>query len=374
LTEEHPPKEKAADWFRDLLDDLGRKADAMIADYLAQDPKTIDLVGRVGSLPGKVFDVVVAMRDDLNESSQAALQEYEDKKTERFRALTADYEQYLAPQREMMRWAEEQNELRRKMYEIQESPIVKAMREWEAQEAERARKLWEQLEESERRFQASLPPNWNDPEVEFPDLEDLEELQLREGLPLAWVPPNRVLAEVLGASTAAARRRIIGRESEAILRACLKELRRLRSDETTPWRTSARQAAEAMKAGHWRAGQALAAITLDTATDRFVRSSYSDATLQSRKGKGAVRVATPPGTSERSLPTWRDVDYPRALLVLHSLYGAFREYSPQQGVEVPTQFTRHGTVHTISQRQYSRPNALIAIMHIVGLLCLIEDD
>lgn len=41
---------------------------------------------------------------------------------------------------------------------------------------------------------------------------------------------------------------------------------------------------------------------------------------------------------------------------------------------MPTQFTRHGTVHTISSRQYSKANSLIALLHVVGLLCLIEDE
>lgn len=288
--------------------------------------------------------------------------------------MLAQLAEYDAPHRVMVKWAEQQTSLERRMYEIAESPLVRVMQEWQEREAQRTREMWEGIRRSERRFREALPPNWNFPEIDFPDLERLEELQLSEGLPLAWVPPNRVLGELLACKTSAGRRRVIGRESAAILTACLRELRRLKSDETQDWRASARQAALAMKAGHWRAGQALAAIALDTATVKFVQSSYKDAVKQSRNGKGRVKVDTPPGSSEHSLPTWRDVDYPRALLVLHSLYGAFGEFDQRGGEPVPTQFTRHGTVHTISRRQYSKPNALFALMHIVGLLCLIEDD
>lgn len=250
---------------------------------------------------------------------------------------------------EMIRWEEEQRRL--------------TLPDWEAY-----------LAQQEEELREELPPNWRSPDVAFPALAELAHLQLEEGLPLAWVPPNAVLREVLACRTPAGRRRVISRESDAITKACLRELRRLRSTETTEWRASARRATEAMTAGHWRAGQALAAIALDTATERFVRSSYRYATMQSRNGKGGVRVATPPGSFEESLPTWADVDYPRAMLVLHSLYGAFAEFDLRSGAPVPTQFTRHGTIHSISSRQYSKANALIALMHLVGLLCLMEDE
>ena len=362
MTDANQDQSSSSDWFRELLDKLGQQADQMIVDFSAQDPAAIDLVGRVGSLPGKVLDLLVAMRDQLNDESRAALDEWVEEKNQRHREMWALYEEQSSYHRAMLGWRE------------QESSLSRQMREWQEREAQRNREWREYLERSERAFRNSLPPNWNSPEVDFPSLEELEVLQLQDGLPLAWVPPNHVLSELLTCKTSASRRWVIGRESAAILRACLRELRRLRSAETSEWRASARKSALAMKAGHWRAGQALAAIALDTAADEFVRSSYKDATKQSRDGKGKVKVATLPGSSEDSLPTWRDVDYPRALLVLHSIYGAFTEFDLRGGEAVPTQFTRHGTVHSISRRQYSKPNALIALMHIVGLLCLIEDE
>jgi hypothetical protein len=254
---------------------------------------------------------------------------------------------------------------------LHEQPYAQNMIDWHEEQRRLDRDLWERYEQSEHfTFREALPPNWNSPEIDFPDLDGLEDLQLREGLPLAWVPPNRVLAELLSLKSSAARRRVIARESTAILDACQRELRRLRAPGTKEWRASAREAVSAMKSGHWRAGQALAAIALDTATATFVRSTYRAATRQFDRKK----QPTPPGSSKDSLPTWYDVDYPRAMLVLHSLYGAFGFYDGKGGQPVPVQFTRHGTVHSLSPRQYSKPNALIALMHLVGLLCLIEDE
>lgn len=331
-----------------LLEEAGERADQMIADFAAQVPATIDLTGRVRWLPVKVLNVLVAMKDQLNDASRAALADWED----------------------------EQSQHHREMWERldQQSPSHRAIMAREESEDQRNRELWEQLERHERSFRNSLPPNWNSPEIEFPSLEELEILQLEEGLPLAWVPPNGVLNMMLSCTTSASRRQVVARNSTAILTACLRELRRLRSGETKEWRASAREAASAMQSGHWRAGQALAAIALDTATVKFVRSAYKDAVTHSRRGKGGIRLATPPGSSEASVPTWRDVDYPRALLVLHGIFGAFAEYNGNDGAAVPKQFTRHATIHSVGRPQYNKANALIALMHLVGLLCLIEDE
>jgi len=299
----------------ELLDQAKARADAMLAAFMAQDPLDIDVAGRVEFLPRRVLDALVEMKDQLNEASQTAIDE------------------------------------------------------WQERQRQRARELWELMERNHALFVASLPPNWQTPEVEFPGLSELEELQLKEGIPLAWVPPNHVLRRVLQAKSATSRRRIIAAEASAILSACMKELRRLTSQETTEWRRSAVEAARVMKSGHWRAGQALSAIALDTAADTFVRSSFSDATRHLRDGK-----PNPPGSSPLTAPSWDEVDYPRALLVLHSLYGAFHTYRAKNGEPLPRQFTRHGTVHSMGGTQYSKANALIALMHLVGLLCLIEDD
>jgi len=296
------------------------QAEAMRAELLAQDPADIDLVGRIPYLPRLVLEALTAIQTQLNPASRAALEE------------------------------------------------------WQEAERQRARALWEAIELREQAFRADLPPNWKSPEIDFPDLEVIEELQLAEGLPLAWLPPNAVLAALLRRRTPEARRRLIAQQAAAILAAVEKELRRLRAPETLEWRSAAREATRAMQAGHWRAGQALAAVVLDTLTEQVVRSDYKHATQHFRKGPGGAPIATPPGSGDHSLPTWHDVDYPRALLVLYGVFGAFSRYSLRAGDPVPSQFTRHATVHSMGRPQYTKANALIALMHLTSLLCLVEDE
>ena len=306
--------------FSEALEEARQRAERKKAELLAQDPADIDLVGQIDQLPRLVLDVLVGIREELNPESRAALEE------------------------------------------------------WQDAERRRARELWEMVERKAREFRSQLPPNWNSPEVAFPGLEVIERLQLDEGLPLAWLPPNSVLARLLQRRTPGARLKLIAEEAPTLLAAIRKELRRLRAAETREWRLAAREALSVMEGGYWRAGQALAAVALDTLTNTVVRPGYEHATKHSRKGPGGVAVAMPPGSGEGSLPTWRDVDYPRALLVLYGIFGAFGEYNSRGGDPVPAQFTRHATVHSMGHPQYNKANALIALMHLVSLLCLVEDN
>lgn len=355
------------------LDGLRRSVEEQIAGLKAQNPAEIEVAGRVGSMSKAVFDVLVEMKEQLNESSRAAVEERLEENRNTAQARRWQDLQYPQNRAILDYLDQHQSGATPLGWEewLAQRPYHTQMLDWHEQQRKRDHDLWERYEQAEHEyFRNALPPNWNSPEIDFPALDELEDLQLGEGLPLAWVPPNRVLADLLAQKSSAARRRVIARSSSTILSACLRELRRLRSWQTIELRASASEAASAMKSGYWRAGQALAAIALDAATTQFVRSSYSGATRQfDRK-----RRPTPPGSSEDSLPTWHDVDYPRALLVLHSIYGAFGFYDGKAGEPVPTRFTRHGTIHSVSRRQYNKANALIALMHLVGLLCLVEDD
>lgn len=179
---------------------LKANAEATLAALIAQDPLAIDIGGRVPYLPRMVLRTLADMKSQLNERSRTAIED------------------------------------------------------WQEREVARARELWSLMERNNEAFSASLPPNWKSPEVEFPDLAQLESLQLSEGLPLAWVPPNGVLRRLLEAETAESRRDIISAAADTILAACFAELERLTSTETREWRASAVEAGLVMSSGHWRAG------------------------------------------------------------------------------------------------------------------------
>ncbi len=54
--------------------------------------------------------------------------------------------------------------------------------------------------------------------------------------------------------------------------------------------------------------------------------------------------------------------------------GAHGQFWPNQGEKIPRLYSRHGSAHGVSGRQYSRINAVLALMHVVSLLRLMDVD
>lgn len=201
---------------------------------------------------------------------------------------------------------------------------------------------------------ASLPPNWRGDDLTIP--QNLETMLLDEGLPLAWVPPHTVVLALFAAATPAYRRKILGNRWKSIARSCGVELEDIEKAELAEHVEFALEAAEALLDGKARSSQALSANLLDS----ILRASFS---TQDRK--------TITGQKARL-----DIeDYPmRVAIVLGGIWGSHGEYWPNKGDKIPRSFSRHGSAHGVSRRQYSRINALLALMHVVGLLRVIEAD
>ncbi|MFT3855103.1 MAG: hypothetical protein QM733_20565 [Ilumatobacteraceae bacterium] len=200
----------------------------------------------------------------------------------------------------------------------------------------------------------TYPPNWQDDDVHFPS--NLETLLLDEGLPLAWVPPAAVLKKLFAAESATERRKVLSQSRKSIIAASMEELQQIEDPRLREHVKFAMEAAEALRDGKWRASQALSANLLDS----ILRRSFTEAS----------RIEL---TNQRNRIDWKK--YPvRSALVWGAIWGAHGEYWPSNGDPIPRQYTRHATAHGVSQRQYTRLNAVIALMHVVGLLRLIEVD
>lgn len=199
-----------------------------------------------------------------------------------------------------------------------------------------------------------LPPNWRSDAVQFPH--DLEVLLLDEGLPLAWVPPQDVLAKVFASETAAARRRVFGSHWKSVTTACLSELEGIQDAGLHEYVEFAVDAAKALRDGQSKASQALSANLLDT----ILRRSFS---------KDSHRALT----DQDSRPSIDD--YPvRVAIVIGGIWGSHSEYRPWRRDAIPHRYSRHASAHGVSRRQYSRVNAIMALMHVVGLLKVMEVD
>jgi hypothetical protein len=199
-----------------------------------------------------------------------------------------------------------------------------------------------------------LPPNWKD--VGFP--ENLEELLLDEGLPLAWVPPQEILEKLLAASTPGQRRQVISSNRKRLTQACIDELQAidLKVKARQVWVDDfALEAAYALREGRWRASQALSANLVDS-----VLRSAIDASVTAEVKDQKKRFE------------WDSYEV-KSALVFGALYGIYAHYFPSSGDPVPRKLSRHATAHVVSPQQYLPINALLALMHVVGLLRLVEE-
>lgn len=201
---------------------------------------------------------------------------------------------------------------------------------------------------------ARLPPNWRGDEVSVPG--NLEQLLLDEGLPLAWVPPRAVVVKIFAAKTPAERRRIIGDRWKSITKACLQELQAIEHAGLAEPVEFAIEAAESLLEGRAKSSQALAANLLDS----ILRAEFSDDDRRTITGQ-SVRLSID--------------DYPlRVAIVFGGIWGSYGQYWPQRGDRIPRNYSRHGSAHGVSRRQYSRVNAGLALMHVVALLKVMEAD
>ena len=118
----------------------------------------------------------------------------------------------------------------------------------------------------------------------------------------------------------------------------------------------AAEAADALINGPPSASQALSANLLDT----ILRRSFS------KDSREAV-------TDQANRPNIDD--YPlRVAIVIGGIWGSHAEYRPYRGDTIPYRYSRHASAHGVSRRQYSRVNAVIALMHVVALLKVMDVD
>jgi hypothetical protein len=111
---------------------------------------------------------------------------------------------------------------------------------------------------------------------------------------------------------------------------------------------------EMLEDGHPEGAQALAANLLDT----MLRETLTSADHKRMTGqKNRLSID--------DLPM-------RAAMVFGGIWGAHTEFWQSRGDAIPRQFSRHGSAHAVSRRQYSRINALVALMHVTAYIMLID--
>lgn len=202
-----------------------------------------------------------------------------------------------------------------------------------------------------------LPRNWRSVDVDPDEIESEVREILEEGIPLAWIPAPRVIDLLLDAPDAAARRRVIANNHRGILTSCEQLAGRLSSPKALHYADIVRSSVRALRDGHTEAAQALASSLLDTVVGNHSRDALGLA-LGSLKNASAYTVTRKRG--------WRFT------LALHPLTVVM---SGTHTTKKPTRrYNRNATVHAITRQQYTRVNAVLAIMNATAVLtCFVRD-
>ncbi len=194
-----------------------------------------------------------------------------------------------------------------------------------------------------------------------PDLDDLEELLVEEGIPLMWVPGPQTVRALLDAPDAAARRRIIGRRWKGIVNDCEAVLEEVTHPDVQNARGFALDVARALRAGHTSAAQALAANLLDS--------------LLQRHFDQAARVRLTKNDFKTTGVKFKFEDYKfKVACTFAPVWYAHAKYFPKNGDPIPRTFGRHPSAHGVSRTQYSRINAVYALMLVTSVIKFFDTE
>jgi hypothetical protein len=205
----------------------------------------------------------------------------------------------------------------------------------------------------EEQLRAGAPPNWQFGE-DWPKLTMISETVKQDGIPLAWVPRGDIVVGLVHAEGIEGRRAILADREADIVQDCFTCLDDVDAPELAEFVANAREAVRAFQDQHAKPAQALATVVLDAVLRLlFAAPNFS---------YGGIR--------RQLADVWDNAPlrYMRSGLVLAAIPGALEQFWPDRGDPVPVRFNRHASAHTVHAEQFTRTNALVAIMIITSLL------
>jgi len=200
------------------------------------------------------------------------------------------------------------------------------------------------------------PSNLQD--IEDLEFEEVEAVVMLDGIALYGVPRQELAEKLIRAETTAARRAILGRRWKAISADCRAAVDACSSSTVAPYVSFAVAALDALDGEHTEAAQALAASLLDTVVNGYFGKQRYDLTPN---GKTTT-------TAEYEKFTLRE------FIAFAPLWQAYQKYKTEDGDPIPNTFSRHASVHGVSARQFSRRNAVQAVLFVSSLLLFLDEE
>lgn len=218
--------------------------------------------------------------------------------------------------------------------------------------------LFKNLDSAIEAMRAGFYPS-NLQSIEGLDFEDVDAVVMTDGIPLYGLPRTTIAEALIRAESTNKRRDILDWRREAISADCRGALRNCTSESVGSYVPFAVAALDALDADHTEAAQALAGSLVDTiVTDRFGNGRYK---YRPNK-KGTI---TTDAYNEFTV---------REYIAFAPMWQTYQQFFVSNGDQVPTQFNRHATAHAVSKHQYTRPNAVQALMFVCSLLYRINEE
>jgi hypothetical protein len=203
--------------------------------------------------------------------------------------------------------------------------------------------------------EAVLPGNWHGENLDLQKMPGV----IKEGIPLAWVPPGDVIHALVAAPDAAARAVVLEANRDPIVDGCHQVLTEVTRPELEDQKRLLEEAASLLASGMHAGAQALAASVWDTAYRGVWRAepAFQDGP---RFKYDKVNGRLP------------DIDTDDAVIEFRQacVFGPFEKACESffESSPVPTAFNRHATVHAAGPTQYTVANSLTALMLAASLL------
>jgi hypothetical protein len=199
-----------------------------------------------------------------------------------------------------------------------------------------------------------LPLNWHG--TTKPGWGVIESILLDEGITLAWVPRKKMLQALFDAKDGTARRVILDKHWMALSADCEQVLGEISHRQLASHVSFAKKAVDALNAGHEEAAQALSVNLLDS----ILGQHFDETTCGKLTGRKRVdRLDV------------KEYEFEVAM-VLAPVWRAHEKFRLRKDL-IPDTFTRHASVHAVSRRQYSRVNAVVALMLVASTLKFLDE-
>lgn len=198
-------------------------------------------------------------------------------------------------------------------------------------------------------------------DIEDLTLAEVEEVVMVDGIALYGIPRTSIAEEIIRADGTEARLEVIDREWESIVEDCRALLDRCRHSEAAEWVLAANAAIDALEGGHDAAAQALIAALIDTVvTEHMVDKTTKARFTPDRKGNRTTEEYDKLGAHE--------------FQALAPIWQTYRHFHAEDGDEIPAEFSRHATAHTVSSVQYTRRNAVQGLMVACSLIHFMDEQ